>query len=219
VVRIRILPTIEGEYVSQIRNILAFVLCLVSAQCLPADDWPGPVIREVFSNDRTYFVRISPGESLGETVGFAGTRIGKRAVAEFFRVQADRGYRLEQEIELLNPVAPVDFFVSNAGALITLDNWHNVGYGSVLALYRADGKLVKAYKLADLFSKSELDSFSQSVSSIWWHKGPKYIDDSQRIFYMEYREAPDYRELILKLSDGSARLCRNSPKYECRDVR
>ncbi len=78
---------------------------------------------------------------------------------------------------------------------------------------------MKAYKLTDLFRKSEVAAFSQSVSSIWWHQGPKYIDESQKIFYMGYHEAPDYRELMVKLGDGSARLCSNNPKYECRDVR
>jgi hypothetical protein len=175
-------------------------------------------VTEVFSDNRAYFVRVIPGESIGETVGFKGARVGKHARAEVFHVQLDRSYRLDREIELLNPVAPVDFFVSNEGDLITLDNWHNVGYGSILALYRPNGKLVKAYRLADLFPKSELDAFPQSVSSIWWHKGPKYVDQEQKIFYMGYQEAPDYRDLILSLSDGSVRVCASSPKYHCRNV-
>jgi hypothetical protein len=210
--------TYQGGAMLLARRMLAPVLCLCLVQCLCADDWAGAVTREVFSANRSYFVRISPGESLGETVGFAGAKLGKHAVAEFFHVQADRGYRLERKIELLNPIAPVDFFVSNAGDLITLDNWHNVGYGRVLSLYRPDGKLVKAYKLAELFPKSQLDSFPHSISSIRWHKGPTYIHEDQKIFYMGYREAPDYRELILKLGDGSVGICANSPKYRCRNV-
>lgn len=206
------------ESISLIRTVLALVLFLCLSQSLHADDWAGPVTREVFSKNRAYFVRITPGESWGETVGFSGAKVGKHAIAAFFHVQPDRGYRLEREIELSNPVAPVNFFVSDAGDLITLDNWHNVGYGTVLALYRADGKLVKSYKLSDLFPKSEIASFPQSVSSIWWHKGPTYVDEDQKIFYMGYHEAPDYRDLLVKLSDGSARLCANSPKYHCRNL-
>jgi hypothetical protein len=53
-------------------------------------------------------------------------------------------------------VAPVDFFVSNTGEFVTLDNWNNRGYGAVLVLYRADGKLVRSYKLSDLFTKKEI---------------------------------------------------------------
>lgn len=203
----------------RMRRILAMTLLgLNVAASLCADDWPGPTVREVFSKNREYFVRITPGESIGETVGFASAKVGKHATAAFFRQQGDRGYRWEREIELANPVAPVEFFVSNAGELVTLDNWHNAGYGVILALYRSNGKAVKGYRLADLFSEREVESFSHSVSSIWWHKGPTYIDEGQKIFYMGYRESPDYRELILKLSDGTVRLCASRTKYECRDV-
>lgn len=197
----------------------ALLLGLGLASSLRADDWPGPTVREVFSKDRGYFVRVTPGESYGETWGFKGATVGKHATAAFFRVQADRGYRLEREIELVNPVAPVEFFVSNAGDLVTLDNWHNVGYGVILAIYRGDGKLTAAYRLADLFDKGEIEAFSQSVSSIWWHKGPAYMNEDQKTFYMGYRESPDYRELVLKLADGSVRLCASAPKYECHDAR
>ena len=200
------------------KRTIAFSVLLLTARCtLRADDWAGPAVREVFSANREYFVRVVPGESVGETWGFRGAKIGKHATAEFYRRQADRSYRLEHEVELPNPVAPVDFFVSNAGDLVTLDNWHNVGYGIVLALYRQNGHLVEGYRLADLFSKSEIDSFPPSESSIWWHKGPTYISESAGTFYMGYRDAPDYRELILSLQNGSVRLCATvDRKYRCR---
>jgi len=196
--------------------IFVVLLCfLIMPAVLPADDWASATVQEVFSKNRQYFIRITPGESIGETWGFSGAKIGKHAHAEFFRVQADRSYRLDREIDLLNPVAPTGFFVSNAGDLVTLDNWHNVGYGFVVVLYHSDGKLMKSYRLADLFPKKEAESFSQSVSSIWWHKGPTYIDEDQKIFYMGYRESPDYRDLLLSLGDGSVRLCSSAPKYHC----
>jgi hypothetical protein len=163
----------------------------------------------------TVFRSYHPGESWGETWGFKGAKIGKHAQAVFFHEQPDKSYRLERTVELLNPVGPVDIFVSNNGDLITLDNWHNRGYGVVLALYHFDGKLVKAYKLADLFPKKELDSFPESISSILWHKGPTYINDDQKNFYMGYREAPDYRDLTLDLAHGSVRLCAGGQKYHC----
>jgi len=205
-----------------VRNVRTFlplfvisIICLAISPSPRADDWPGPVVREVFSNNREYFVRVTPGESVGETVGFGSAKIGKHARAAFFRMQVDRGYWLEREIDLSNPVAPVDFFVSNAGDLVTLDNWHNVGYGIVLALYHGDGRMVKAYRLGELFPKSEVDTFTHSASSIWWHKGPTYINEDQKIFYMGWRESPDYRELLLNLGDGTVRLCASGPKYKC----
>jgi len=75
-------------------------------------------------------------------------------------------YGLGATVTLLNPVAPVEFFVSDQGYLITLDNWHNMGYGKVLALYGPDGAPIKSYELKDLFSEEEISRFEHSVSSI-----------------------------------------------------
>src|SRR5579872_5074383 len=96
-----------------------------------ADDWPAPVIREVFSPSRAYFVRVIPGKSFGDTVGFKSAGKGPFATAEFYRRESDRSYRLAAAVSLLNPVAPADFFATDNGFLITLDNWHNMGYGKV----------------------------------------------------------------------------------------
>jgi hypothetical protein len=82
-----------------------------------ADDWARPQTKEMFSASREYFVRVIPGESLGDTFGFAREKKGKYAAAEFYRRQQDRSYRLVAETVLLNPVAPVEFFVSNDGVL------------------------------------------------------------------------------------------------------
>jgi hypothetical protein len=60
-----------------------------------ADDWPSPRAFVVFSESARYFVRFIPGESIGDTVGFAGAPKGKYATALLYALQADRGYRLE----------------------------------------------------------------------------------------------------------------------------
>lgn len=146
---------------------------IVAVGMLPgiqADDWPTPVIREVFSPSRAYFVRVIPGKSFGDTMGFKGAAKGPYATAEFYRVDKDRSYRFAATTSLLNPVAPVDFLVTDDGFLMTLDNWHNMGYGRVVALYAPDGKLVRAYGLAELFTKGEIADFSHSESSIAWRK-------------------------------------------------
>jgi hypothetical protein len=148
------------------------VLAIALLQVARADDWPAPVIREVFSPSRAYFVRVIPGKSIGDTVGFSGAAKGPFATAEFYDREKDRSYRLAATASLLNPVAPVEFFVTDTGFLITIDNWHNVGYGKVVAIYKPEGKLVRAYELSDLFTRSEIEGFSHSVSSIRWHEGP-----------------------------------------------
>jgi hypothetical protein len=128
------------------------------------------VVREIFSQSRANFVRVLPGKSLGDTFGFSGAAKGPFAAAEFYRLANDRSYRLTATVPLLNPVAPADFFVTDSGSLITLDNWHNMGYGKVVAFYSPQGKPIRSYELSDLFTEKEIERFGHSVSSIQWRK-------------------------------------------------
>ncbi len=112
-----------------------------------ADQWPAPQTREVWSPSRDYFVRVIPGKGIGETVGFRGAPTGPPATAELYRRASDRSYRLAWTISLVNPVAPIDLFVTDRGYLVTLDNWHNMGYGTIVAFYSPEGKLIRGYAL------------------------------------------------------------------------
>jgi hypothetical protein len=118
---------------------------------------------------------------------------------------------------LLNPVAPVEFFVSNDGRLVTVDNWHNRGHGTVVAIYAADGPLTKDYALADLFTAEEIEAFPHSVSSIHWHDGPVYINADQKTLYVMIRSGDD---LVLGLETGRYAYCvSRGPSYLCRDTK
>jgi len=180
-----------------------------------ADSWANPVVREVFSADRDHFVRVIPGDNLGGTVGFAGAAKGANATAEYYRRQPDKSYRLTATATLLNPVAPVDVFVANGGQLVTVDNWHNRGYGKVVAVYDATGRLEKAYALADLFAADEIDAAQHSVSSIIWHQGPVYINQDQRTLYLMVASG---RDLVMGLESGRYAYCETrAGEYLCRN--
>ena len=113
-------------------------LLLLGAGAASADDWPGPRVFATFSDNGRFFVRIVPGDSVGDTVGFAGAPKGRYATALLYALGPDRGYRLQQEITLVNPVSPLSALVADDGAFITFDNWHNVGFGKVVAIYAPD---------------------------------------------------------------------------------
>ncbi|WP_310468368.1 hypothetical protein [Sphingomonas sp.] len=192
---------------------IAAVMC-TWASAAGADNWAAPQVKEVFSSSRDHFVRVTPGTSFGDTFGFAGSPKGAPATAEFYRRHADRSYRLTATAALLNPVAPVDFFVSDAGQLATIDNWHNVGYGRVVALYDAHGKPVKSYALEDLFTAAEIAAFGHSVSSRAWHQGTVYINRDQRTLYLMVASG---RDLILGLDTGRYAYCETrGGQYLCR---
>ena len=180
----------------------ALALLLLAAASLTADDWPAAQRTEIFSENGERFVRIAPGESLGDVYGFTGAEKGRYARAEFFVRAEDRSFRLVAEVDLVHPVAPVDALLSNEGRLITFDNWHNAGFGKVVAIYASDGKLVKAYELEDLYGEEDLPRIARSVSSRWWRCKPfgwSDPDKQTRVYLHEALEG----YFVFDLTDGS----------------
>ena len=192
---------------------LLFAVALTNAA--HADSWAASQVTEVFSASRDHFVRITPGKALGDTVGFGGSVKGPYAAAEYYARQPDRSYRLMHTGTLLNPVAPVRSFVSNEGRLATVDNWHNLGFGKVVAIYDPTGKLVKAYELADLFPPATVKAFPHSVSSIHWRGEANYIRDDQRTLYVH---AANEGGFVFGLETGRFTYCENHQgKQRCRN--
>lgn len=181
-----------------------------------ADSWPAAQIKEVFSASREWFVRVTPGTSVGETVGFAGSPKGKHATAEFYRRAADRSYRLTKEVTLRNPVAPVLLLVTDRGFLVTLDNWHNMGYGKAIASYSPEGGVVFVGELKDVFTADEVSGFRRSVSSIWWRTETVYVREGQQSIYIALDGKGS--EVILEPETGGWQHCRwRGTAHQCRD--
>jgi hypothetical protein len=182
-----------------------------------ADQWLTPQTREVWSQLRDQFVRVIPGKGIGETVGFRGAPTGPPATAELYRRAPDRSYRPTWTVDLVNPVAPVDVFLTDRGYLVTLDNWHNMGYGQVLALYSPEGKPIRSYALRDLFSAAEIERFSRSVSSIWWRKQVAYVRSDQQSLYVQLDEKGG--ELIVETESGAYQICETRQgAHRCRSA-
>ncbi len=201
---------------TKIKYLVGIALAVFVGLEAQADDWAGPQTREVFSEARDYFIRVIPGESLGDTFGFAGSRKGKFATAEFYHRSPDRSYKLTAETVLLNPIAPVQFFVSDDGRLATVDNWHNVGYGKIVSIYDSRGKVIRSYELSDLFQPNEIKGFPHSVSSIHWRKGPVYIRQDQKTLLITVKSRADF---LFGLESGQYKYCEYHEKaYRCRNT-
>ena len=196
-------------------RLLTLLLACAFASAARADSWAGPVVTEVFSASRDHFVRITPGKSIGDTMGFAGSAKGPYAAAEFYARQPDRSYRLMHKATLLNPVAPVRFFVSDQGRLATVDNWHNAGFGKVVAIYDPTGKPVKTYELTDLFPAATVKAMPHSVSSIHWRGQAAYVREDQRTLYVH---AANEGGFLFGLETGRFTYCENHQgKQRCRN--
>lgn len=195
---------------------MTYFLALFLSIGAVVDSWPAAQIKEVFSASREWFVRVTPGKSLGDTVGFAGSAKGPYARAEFFRRDANRGYRLVAEQTLVHPIAPVIFFVTDRGYLVTFDNWHNMGYGRALAGYAPTGRQVFAWQLSDLFTADEIAAFKTSVSSIWWRTDTVYVREGQQTIYVHMDDKGT--ALILEPETGRWQQCESrSGTHLCRD--
>jgi hypothetical protein len=180
-----------------------------------ADDWPPARVTEVFSENRDWFVRVVPGRSVGDTVGFAGSPKGPYATAEWYERGADRSYRLVRQATLANPVAPIRSFVTDRGYLVTLDNWHNMGYGKAVVSYAPDGRRIAAYELGDLFSSEEIVAFRTSVSSIWWRTDTAYLRDGQQSLYVAVNDRG--AGLIVEPESGRWQYCDwRGTAHQCR---
>ena len=144
------------------------IACFV--QVAHSDDWAGPYEREVFNPSGNFKLRVVPGKSYGDQFGFLGAPKGPYATAELYSKSGADGYTLIRTFTLLNPVAPVDVFLTDSGHVITFDNWHNMGYGKVVVLYESNGSVLRAYSLQDLFPATDIKQFRRSVSSIRWRQ-------------------------------------------------
>jgi hypothetical protein len=146
---------------------VTLMVLVVLASSVRADQWLRAEVREQSSPNGQFSIRVVPGDSLGDVVGFSGSPKGKFATAEWYKSTNGNREKL-RTITLLNPVAPVDFLVTDFGALITLDNWHNLGYGNMLVVYSPSGEVVKKYSLGELYSNRDILQFARSASSVLW---------------------------------------------------
>lgn len=151
-------------------NRLAHTTCaLLLLLAAPAwgDEWPQPTVQERTSANGQVTVRVTPGESWGEVGGFIGRPKGRHATAEWY--QSNNGAReATHAATLLNPIAPVDFLVTDSGILVTLDNWQNAGTDFVVAIYSPAGEIVRKYTLNDLYAFREIRRFGVAGTSILW---------------------------------------------------
>ncbi|MFG6414553.1 hypothetical protein ACG02S_11670 [Roseateles sp. DC23W] len=137
-------------------------LSLFLATSASADSWSSPQTTAQASPSGQHVVRVLPGAPRGATATTTATAI-------MYRLDAAGDYVRQPSFQLLNPVAPVFVAVSDAGDLVTLDDWHSVGVGNaVVVVYSPQGRVVRNLGLADIYAPQEIAKFSESVSSVWW---------------------------------------------------
>lgn len=143
---------------------------MLLAASTQADTWMPPHPVAVSSPSKTFIAQVIPGD--GNPWNHERT-ITNREHNATVRVSARQPIGTTNLVcggKLVNPVAPTGVYISDEGNLVTLDNWHNVGYGPVVVFYGPKGQLLRYWELKDLLTfVQRIDSMS--ASSIWWSTG------------------------------------------------
>lgn len=163
---------------------IAVVGITVLATTARADEWVTPTARTLVSPNQRVQAVIAPSAN-GKTAARATIGAGP-------------------SFSLLSPWMPVDAVLFDDGSLLTLDDWHALGYGTVARVYEHDGAIRWSKTLADLLGQAFVDSAPHSVSSIWWRKTPlewTLAKDGKTGVITLY----DENQLQLTLRDGSAK--------------
>jgi hypothetical protein len=151
-------------------GLLVGVLGVVFPTVLHGDSWQWPSVVTACSPSSSYIAQVTPGSGFGSYERAITNREDNAIVIVSVR-PAPGITNLVWSGKLINPVAPVHVYVSDGGYLVTMDNWHNVGYGPVIAIYDPKGRLLRHWSLDELFTPEERGQFIHSVSSISWHSG------------------------------------------------
>jgi hypothetical protein len=162
---------------SVLARLLPGLLTMPFAPALRGDTWSQPGVVIVSSPSSNYIVRVAPGSEVYN--GYESAITNREANASVIvGTRRDSGVTNVVWIgKLINPSAPVEVYLSDAGYLVTMDNWHNVGYGPVVAIYDPKGRLLRHWSLEELFQPEERHRFSQSISSIHWHAGQAHFGE------------------------------------------
>ena len=156
-----------------------------------ADSWAPPKTKDYYNEDETYFVRIVPRtvpEKFWKWMNAKPWQKSRFSPADTTIIpchaimykKTKNGDSLVWKKKLINETAPVSAFVSNnARYLVTFDNWHSMGYGvDVMVYYDNQGNLIKRHMLEDI-SPFPINTYSMSVSSIWWRCDTKFLDNNR----------------------------------------
>jgi hypothetical protein len=140
--------------------------------------WRFTVEPRVLSNQGSYFRdQLDGKEKPGGLAGDAQTA----AVGTMERC-VDGACRRAWRRDLLNDVAPVEAVVTDEGRVMTLDNWHSMGFGPhAVVIYDASGGVVATFALTDFLPKGYVMALPHSVSSLHWRDEARALAGGTRI--------------------------------------
>ncbi len=167
--------------------------CVLVTSVASADSWMPAKIKTYVSRDGAWRLKVSPREITSPLAYFedkvaerpkAGGVAGSQQATASARMEHRQGRRwnVAWDKPLVNEVSPVDALVSEAGLVATFDNWHSMGFGKdAIAIYDAQGFLVRTLALLDFLPKEYIRALPRSVSSMSWRGEPRISRDGREL--------------------------------------
>lgn len=192
----------------QLLRLPIYVLILLGlfvSMIAKADTWDNPRIKTYYSDNKEFKLIITPKKTSDKYYLWEYYKTNKRPQTKKILKQKEKFMRSISEHDtiripctgelyqingtdsvliwkrpLLNEVCPVYAIVANDGSsIVTFDNWYSAGYGvNVFVVYDEKGNAKKTYKLEEI-SPFPLNDYSMSISSLYWRKDVRYIDNSR----------------------------------------
>lgn len=139
-------------------------LCSQLVASLLCVTWPSVVLPDSYPELRPVVATSKNGEYL----------VRVDTVSELIEVRVyaygnDRKYVEERAIPVVGAVFPKNVFVTNQGAIVTVDSWFESGGEYAIVIYDVQGNKSKSFALRDLYSSKDLAEFSKTTSSMHWH--------------------------------------------------
>ena len=174
--------TMRKISIQSVATFTAFLIVVLVPGTAAADSWALPDVKESHSPSGDFRVTVFPKTLSSQLDYFSDQVEGKEdpgaaeGVPENFaravlpKLDTSGAFIPVSEFRLLNEVAPVTTLVADSGRwVVTLDNWHSVGYGSsVVVIYRQDGSVVQSFAIEDLLTEADVARLPRTVSSRYW---------------------------------------------------
>jgi hypothetical protein len=195
-----------------IKSVTVIILFLATTAYI-VDTWPPAKIKDYYSLNGIYFVRIVPTvipEKYWDWRSASAKKRKKLSARDTLIIPCHAIlYKRINECDsivwkrnLINHVSPTTALVSNDGGyVVTFDNWYSAGYGAdAMVYYNNVGDLIKRHMLEDI-SPIPINNFRRNISSMWWRCGEHFIDN-YRIEICFIDNSKNIERRIYSLKDG-----------------
>lgn len=137
---------------------ISIVVCLFASTVVMGDSWRPVEVLGTSSNNGDYVARVLP----------ARTYWWQRKPLAIIYKNIDEEYVQQESFNISASPAPAEIAISNNGYLYTFDRWGQLGGGDVVVAYSPLGKMIKKYKLEDLYTDDQIEKIFHTKSSTHW---------------------------------------------------